>query len=300
MAQKPEDEELKRINLQNLKKQEDKSIREILGNASHTTLYRFDNGSCEWDRVGVEGTTFIVMADIAPMARLIVLNKLDVQNYTLDLAQVNKVKLQPPYLMLRLDANSKHKIMGVWFHDDDERARIKEAMERAIALIPASERGAKAVASTPEPVVNTSTTTQATTKKEDFSMEAMSQNTTVFHDQTHKDGAPLELDKSLPNNFAKVKKEAQSGPPAVTVSVPGASAGTESAGKSKGMALLKSLKSNASSGDLPTDYAITTVAQASSKTKTREEPPRQAPEPAVLYAPSDITGAAMKFPKMRQ
>ena len=76
MAQKPEDSELKRLNLQNLQKQEDKSITEILGNASHTTLYRFDNNSCQWDRVGVEGTTFIVLADTAPVARLIVLNKL--------------------------------------------------------------------------------------------------------------------------------------------------------------------------------------------------------------------------------
>lgn len=76
MAQKPEDEELKRLNLQNLQKQEDKSIREILGNASHTSLYRYDKSSCEWDRLGVEGTTLIVLADEAPVARLIVLNKL--------------------------------------------------------------------------------------------------------------------------------------------------------------------------------------------------------------------------------
>jgi len=214
--------------------------------------------------------------------------------------QVNKVKLQSPYLMLRLDANSKHKIMGVWFHDDEERARIKEAMERAMALIPASERVAKVITSTPKPV-NT-TNVQTTSTKEEFSMEAMSQNTTAFHDQTHKDGAPLELDKSLPNNFAKVKKEAQSTPPVVTVSAPGtgagAGAGAGAAGKSKGMALLKSLKSNVSSGDLPTDYAITKEAQTSNKSK-EEQQQQQSPDAMVLYAPSDITGVKRNFPKKR-
>jgi mRNA-decapping enzyme 1B len=85
MAQKPQDEELKRINLQNLKKQEDKSITDILGTASHTTLYRFDNNSCQWDRVGVEGTTFIVTADTVPSARLIVLNKLGKYMYIGDI-----------------------------------------------------------------------------------------------------------------------------------------------------------------------------------------------------------------------
>lgn len=76
MAQKPQNEELRRMNLQSLQKEEDKSIREILGNASHTSLYRFDNESSQWDRVNVEGTVFIVVADTAPYSRLIVLNKL--------------------------------------------------------------------------------------------------------------------------------------------------------------------------------------------------------------------------------
>ena len=47
MAQKPQESELKRLNLENLRKQEDKSIKDILGNASHTTLYRFDNTTCQ-------------------------------------------------------------------------------------------------------------------------------------------------------------------------------------------------------------------------------------------------------------
>lgn len=76
MAQKPEDKELKKLNLQNLRKQEDKSIHKILGTASHTTLYRFDIAECQWERVGVEGTTFVVLADREPFTRLIVLNKL--------------------------------------------------------------------------------------------------------------------------------------------------------------------------------------------------------------------------------
>ena len=77
MAQKPKEWELERLNLQALQEEQgDESIRKILCKASHTSLYEFDKDSCEWNRVGVEGTLFLVQADKEPCTRLVVLNKL--------------------------------------------------------------------------------------------------------------------------------------------------------------------------------------------------------------------------------
>jgi hypothetical protein len=182
-----------------------------------------------------------------------------------------------------------------------------------MALIPAAERTAAASTTTSAPAVTTKVQT-TTTNVDEFSMESMSQNTTVFHDQTHKDGAPVELDKSLPNNFAKVKKEAQSQPPVVTVTAP--------VGKNKGMALLQSLKSNpSSSDDLLTDYAITTTAAQANGIKAKVQKKNNAndkdvevvvasmhevqiamakPTTRKLYAPSDITGQRRQFLKKPQ
>lgn len=177
----------------------------------------------------------------------------------------------------------------------------------------------------------TATTISSSTPKEEFSMESMSQSTTVFHDQTHKNGAPIELDSSLPNNFIKTKKENQAKP---IVTIEG--------GKMKGLALLQSLKSNTSSSendDVLTDCAITASAQSQTKTKSKtqtqgvtetegdnkskkkrdsnsgvtvarassisEGMPRPTHDQKatsgklVLIAPSDITGVRKKFVKMQ-
>ena len=75
MARKLDESEKKQMNLDTLQK-EDPDITDILGNASHTAIYRFNNGSCQWERVGVEGAAFVVAASVRPLFRLVVFNKL--------------------------------------------------------------------------------------------------------------------------------------------------------------------------------------------------------------------------------
>lgn len=140
-----------------------------------------------------------------------------------------------------------------------------------------------------------------------MSMESLSMNTTIFHGQTHKNGAPIELDSSLPNNFAKVQKEVEAGPPVVTVTK-----------GQQGLALLQRLKTPAGKkDDLLTDRAITASAQRQTDTPSpslQSQSQSQSPKSSsgivvssnyvleersslVLYAPSDITGERRHFLK---
>ena len=87
---------------------EDPAISEILRESAHVALYRFDQGVNRWDRMQVEGPSYIVKAVAVPILRLIVLNKLDKENFTLDLTSVHKVKLQDPYIMMKTNVSELH------------------------------------------------------------------------------------------------------------------------------------------------------------------------------------------------
>ena len=75
MAKIIDENEKKQLNLTSLQR-EDKNILNILGNASHIVIYKFDSLQTMWDRVGVEGSAFVVTSSTVPYLRLLVLNRL--------------------------------------------------------------------------------------------------------------------------------------------------------------------------------------------------------------------------------
>lgn len=79
----------------------DRSILSIVDFVSHTAVYRFDPPSEKWVRYGVEGSAFVVTRSTAPVCQLIVLNKQGIDNFVLDIPSVSKIKLQPPYVMIK-------------------------------------------------------------------------------------------------------------------------------------------------------------------------------------------------------
>lgn len=275
MAQKPKEWELERLNLQALQEEQgDESIRKILCKASHTSLYEFDKDSCEWNRVGVEGTLFLVQADKEPCTRLVVLNKLGMDNFSLDILQIRQAKLQPPYVMLRLNANKPYKILGLWFHEDSEQTAVKAAIDSAIKQASTSSSLSNSNSSSTKSL-KPKTPTQKLSQDE-LSMEALSEGTVAFHDQTHKNGAPIEIDSSLPNKFNEKKND----------ETPSSS---PSEGVNKGLAILNCLKSASSkSDDILTDRDVTSRA---SRIENADE------SRYVLFAPSDITGVRRQFSK---
>jgi hypothetical protein len=59
----------------------DPDILAIEEEAFHCSLYTFDGGSASWERLRVEGPTFLVRRRCVPSYRLMVLNKLEHMNW---------------------------------------------------------------------------------------------------------------------------------------------------------------------------------------------------------------------------
>ena len=72
----------------------DAEVIDIIAEATHISIYEFDALSTSWKRFGVEGAAFITKRSSFPECKLIVLNKQGLDNFSLDLNCVNKMKIQ--------------------------------------------------------------------------------------------------------------------------------------------------------------------------------------------------------------
>ena len=111
----------------------DGNVLEIVSEASHTALYKFDAASTKWERYAMEGAVFITRNCLAPFYSLIVLNKIGPDDFILDLSTVQKAKMQDSYVMLRYTTGGAPIIMGFWLRDDQEREELLQSVTRAIA-----------------------------------------------------------------------------------------------------------------------------------------------------------------------
>lgn len=110
----------------------DPHILEIVESAAHVAVYRFEPRDSKWSRYGVEGAAFITKSCQLPLNKLIILNKQGPEDFVLDLSALNKLKVQPPYLMIRYSTNGAPIILGLWFHDNVERYKIMKALASII------------------------------------------------------------------------------------------------------------------------------------------------------------------------
>ena len=94
----------------------DPSVVEILGSASHVTLYGFDLDQQAWSRKNVEGSLFVVRRKAAPTFQFVVLNRLSTENTVEDLLGAFEFELSPPYLLYR----SSTEVNGIWFYKQEE------------------------------------------------------------------------------------------------------------------------------------------------------------------------------------
>ena len=110
----------------------DENVLEIVSEASHTALYKFDAASTKWERFAVEGAVFITRNCLPPFYSLIVLNKMGPDDFILDMSTVQKAKIQDSYVMLRYSTGGAPIIMGFWLRDDSEREELLQSVTRAI------------------------------------------------------------------------------------------------------------------------------------------------------------------------
>jgi hypothetical protein len=122
----------------------DPNVLEIVAEASHTALYRFDAASTKWERHGVEGAVFITRNCLPPFYSIIVLNKMGPDDFVLDVSTVQKAKTQDDYVMLRYTTGGAPVIMGLWLRDAAERDELLAAVTRAIATAKETSAGASA------------------------------------------------------------------------------------------------------------------------------------------------------------
>lgn len=123
-------------------------IEKIAAESTNIAVYQFDTSNTKWNRLGVEGGAFITLATSEPKWNLIVLNRAGPDNFVLDLSSMIKVKLQPPYLMLRCATAGAPCIYGLWFHDTAERDSFVVEMETCMALAKQSKHAATPVKAT--------------------------------------------------------------------------------------------------------------------------------------------------------
>lgn len=65
-----------------------------------------------------------------PLHALIVLNRLGPRNVEVDITASSSVKVSPPFLMVRSAKDGT--TYGFWFHDEDERVALEEALQRCV------------------------------------------------------------------------------------------------------------------------------------------------------------------------
>ena len=107
------------------------NVLEVIENAAHVVTYNFEAG--KWEKGNCEGACFLTKNCVAPYHSVIILNKMGIENFTMNLANIQNMKLQAPYVMIKyLNDEGTARIVGLWFHDEQERAVFFEAMEVCI------------------------------------------------------------------------------------------------------------------------------------------------------------------------
>mmetsp|Transcript_77960 Transcript_77960/g.216195 ORF Transcript_77960/g.216195 Transcript_77960/m.216195 type:complete len:194 (+) Transcript_77960:160-741(+) len=84
-----------------------------------------------WRKANIEGPVFIVRRHSAPVYQLIVKNNHDGTNLIDDLHPEWELDCQSKYIFYKVEDPTK-KIRGLWFHDDSERLRVEEQLERLL------------------------------------------------------------------------------------------------------------------------------------------------------------------------
>jgi mRNA-decapping enzyme 1B len=124
---------------------------QLLATAGHVALYDFDPAGQKWARKGVEGGLFVVKRAAAPRFRFVVLNKKGADNFAQDVGGAFACEVKEPYCLYRDAAGG---VVGVWFYDAADLARIATLLQRIAATFAApadAPAGAAPVAAPPAP-----------------------------------------------------------------------------------------------------------------------------------------------------
>jgi mRNA-decapping enzyme 1B len=138
-------EEQRRVaNMRGLQRH-DKSIREIVGSASHVVLYEFSEKEQQWEKRNVEGSLFVTKS-VFDAYKVVILNRSSKENLDVAVTPNFQMQIREPYLIFRETASS---ILGIWFHDDDERTQVSNLLSNLVADL--AKKDPPSAPSTPAP-----------------------------------------------------------------------------------------------------------------------------------------------------
>ncbi|KAJ3383650.1 mRNA-decapping enzyme subunit 1 [Lobulomyces angularis] len=112
------------VNL-NVLKRTDKKIVSIMDMSSHTVLYDFNVKNNQWTKKGIEGTLFIYKRSEYPEHAFCVMNRLGVENLTVNLVNSVEINTIGDYVIYKTE---DEKIHGLWMYEVKDRARLANLM----------------------------------------------------------------------------------------------------------------------------------------------------------------------------
>ncbi|KAJ3134252.1 mRNA-decapping enzyme 1B [Physocladia obscura] len=133
-------------NLRVLRRHDD-SITSILDTSAHVVVYDFDEARQSWNKRGIEGTLFLVErtanAENQHHHRLLILNRLGLDNLELDLAAALEFQVTGDYLIYRDPV--KDCVQGLWIYEQNDRARLAESLQEKCNIAAAAAVAAAAI-----------------------------------------------------------------------------------------------------------------------------------------------------------
>lgn len=126
MAASLTDEARKQANLRLLQRSIDSSIEDIVGSATHVVLYEYVAPQ-GWEKSQVEGSLFLV-SQAGRQYSLVILNRTSTENFHVAVTNAFQLQHKEPYLIFK----QSHKILGIWFHNANERVVMASLLNQVI------------------------------------------------------------------------------------------------------------------------------------------------------------------------
>uniref|UniRef100_A0A7S1RFM8 Uncharacterized protein n=1 Tax=Alexandrium catenella TaxID=2925 RepID=A0A7S1RFM8_ALECA len=100
-------------------------------------LLQQDGPNPGWRKANIEGPVYIVRRRVAPRYQLLVKNQLHMNDLLDSLHADWELDCQKNYVFYKVQDGSK-RIRGLWFHDDSERQKIEDTLEKTLEEIRSS------------------------------------------------------------------------------------------------------------------------------------------------------------------
>jgi mRNA-decapping enzyme 1B len=141
----------KQANLRLLQRSIDPNIQDIVGSATHVVLYEYITPQ-GWEKSQVEGSLFLVASQSPHLQQqsfaLAILNRHSTENFQVPITDRFQLQHKEPYLIFK----QSPKILGIWFHNANERVIMASLLNQVIHNL--QQQAAMAAPPAPKPPVH--------------------------------------------------------------------------------------------------------------------------------------------------